>query len=94
MTILSELAIFLRDYKEYAFMALMVLSIVRLYGELKRKNAQILELAMASQRARMKTSEALRNMKEVLAMVAQAHRIEIEPPDGPDVIPIDKKRDQ
>lgn len=68
---ISTLAALLRDYKEYAVMAVLVgvlvTAITKLWIENKKKENAILELALTSQSARLKTAEAIREMKHVLA---------------------------
>lgn len=71
---ISTLAALLRDYKEYAVMAVLVgvlvTAITKLWIENKKKENTILELALTSQQARLKTAEAIREMKHVLAAIS------------------------
>ena len=73
LELFKSLAEILHDYKEYAFMAIIMVcsgtAIVKLYGDNKRKEQKILELAMNVTRARLKTAEVLRDLRGALEAI-------------------------
>ena len=71
---LEHIATFFRDFKEYAFLAVMAVAVVKLWAENKKKEAVILELALTSQQARLKTAEAVREMRDVLTKLLPGGR--------------------